>query len=262
MTALIALMAAAVAAPAPARAFFTSAQLAEISASPAANAMLPLGLLFRDENGRPTTIGNAIGGVPALVIFADYTCRTLCGPILEFTSAGLAKSGLKPGIDYRLVVIGLNPRDGLDNARAMRANHIDSGSPVGRAAVFLSGADADIHAAATAVGLHYAYDPQHDQFAHPAAVYVVDAGGRVRRVLSPIGVDGVDLRLAIVDAGNGAIGGLADRIHLLCYGYDPVKGIYTERITAMLGYAAGATLVVMLAGIMAMVMRERRKVAS
>ena len=56
------------------------------------------------------------------MIFADYTCRTLCGPIVEFTAAGLAKTGLRPGIDYRLVVIGINPRDGIDTARAMRAN--------------------------------------------------------------------------------------------------------------------------------------------
>jgi protein SCO1/2 len=246
----------------PVLADFTAAQLAAISASPPPNAALPLALSFHDENGRPTTIGTAIGGIPALVIFADYTCHTLCGPILEFTAGGLGKTGLKPGTDYRLVVIGLDPKNGLDAARAMRAIHLDPGNPVGQAAVFLSGSDTDIGAATSAVGLHYAYDTAHDQYAHPAAVYVVDAQGRVRRVLSPLGLDGGDLRLAIVDAGKGTIGTLADRIHLLCYGYDPVQGIYTERITTMLGYAAGAMLVVMLCGILAMVVRERRRPAT
>jgi protein SCO1/2 len=246
----------------PATAGFTSAQLAAISATPPPNAALPLQLSFRDDNGRPLTLAAAIGGVPAIVIFADYTCHTLCGPILEFTAAGLERSGLRPGVDYRLLVIGLDPKDDLDSARAMRAAHIDAADPIGRAAVFLSGGDADIRAATTAVGFNYAYDAEHDQYAHPAAAYIVDAAGRVRRVLSPLGLDGGDLRLALVDAGNGAVGTFADRIHLLCYGYDPVRGIYTERITTVLEIAAAATLLAMVCVIFAMTRRERRRAAS
>jgi protein SCO1 len=246
----------------PAHAHFTAAQLAEISAAPPADAGLPLGLTFFDDNGQTRTIATALAGRPAVVIFADYTCRTLCGPILEFAVSGLAKTGLRPGVDYRLVVIGINPHDGFESAHAMRAAHIDAASPVNRGAVLLSGNQTNIRAAATAVGLHYAYDAEHDQYAHPAAAFIVDATGRVHRLLSPLGLDGSDLRLALVDAGRGAVGGLADQIHLLCYGYDPVKGIYTERITTLLGYAAAATLVVMAAGIFTMVMRNRRRIAS
>jgi protein SCO1 len=246
----------------PALARFTAAQLGEISAAPSADASLPLGLTFRDDNGRATTVESALAGHPAVLIFADYTCRTLCGPILEFAISGLAKTGLRAGADYRLVVIGINPHDGSDSAHAMRAAHIDAANPINRGAVLLSGDETNIQAAATAVGLHYAYDPEHDQYAHPAAAYIVDATGRVRRLLSPLGLDGSDLRLALVDAGRGAIGNLADQIHLLCYSYDPAKGIYTERITTLLGYAATATLLVMTVGIFTMIMRNRRRIAS
>ena len=75
-------------------------------------------------------------------------------------------------------------------------------------------------------------------------------------MLSPLGLDGGDLRLALVDAGRGAVGTFADQLHLLCYGYDPAKGIYTERITALLGYAAGATLILMAAGVSVMIARR------
>jgi protein SCO1/2 len=126
----------------------------------------------------------------------------------------------------------------------------------------LSGGDGEIRAATQAVGLHYAYDAEHDQYAHPAAAYVIDVSGRVRRVLSALGIDGADLRLALVDAGGGAVGTLADRIHLLCYGYDPVRGIYTERITTMLEVAAGIMLFVMVNGFLVMLARERRKTIS
>lgn len=242
-----------------AEADFTAAQLDAIAATPPPNAALPLDLGFRDENGRPVTLAHALGGRPSVVIFADYTCHTLCGPILEFAAAGLARTGLEPGADYRLVVIGLDPKDGLDSARAMRANHIDPGNPIGQAAIFLTGGQGAVDAATQAVGLHYTYDAQRDQFAHPAVVYVVDTDGRVRRALSALGLDGTDLRLALVDSGHGAIGGFADRIHLLCYGYDPVRGIYTERITTMLEIASGATLLVLAGGILVMAVHVRRR---
>ena len=68
-------------------------------------------------------------------------------------------------------------------------------------------------------------------------------------LLSGLGLSGADFRLALVEAGHGAVGTFADRIRLLCYGYDPARGIYTERITLFLELAAGATVLVMAGGI-------------
>ena len=245
------------AAASPAAAAVNETQIKAVAAAPPENAMLPLDLGFQDENGRKLMLRDAIGGLTALVVFADYTCRSLCGPVVEFVASGLSKTGLRPGTDYRLVIIGLDPRDGLDAARSMRTAHIPTDAPLAQAAVFQSGDDGAIRQATQAAGLRYYYDAEHDQFAHPAAVYVVDGKGRIQRVLSPLGLDGGNLRLAIVDAGRGAVGTLADRIHLLCYGYDPVKGVYDERITTMLAFAAAATLLAMAGGIGAMVAFER-----
>jgi protein SCO1/2 len=258
---IVSLLIAAFAVLTPARAGIAETEVKKVEAAPAPNAALPLDLGFVDESGHATTLRAAIGGLPSVLIFADYTCRTLCGPVLEFAAGGLAKTGLKPGTDYRLVVIGLDPKDKPAAAQEMRFEHIEAASALARAAVFLTGDDAAIKAVTQAAGLHYYYDAEHDQYAHPAAVYVVNAGGRVQRVLSPLGLDGADLRLALVDAGRGTVGTLADRIHLLCYGYDPVKGIYTERITTMLAFAAALTLVVLFGGISLMAMREKRSLS-
>jgi protein SCO1/2 len=256
------LVSAALAAAAPAAAVVSRAQIDKVEASPAPGAMLPLDIDFADETGRTQKLREALGGLPSVLLFVDYTCRTLCGPILEFASAGLAKTGLKPGVDFRLIAIGIDPRDNLAAARAMRAGHLDSGSGISRAATFLTGDETAIRAVTQAAGLHYYYDADHDQYAHPAAVYISDGEGRLQRVLSPLGLDGADLRLAIVDAGRGSVGTLADRIHLFCYGYDPVNGIYTERITSMLAIAAGMTLAMLFGGIFLMTIRDKRKLTS
>jgi protein SCO1 len=246
----------------PARAALSSGQLGAISAEPAPGAALPLTLEFADEAGRPRRLGTVLAGAPNVVIFADYTCRTLCGPILEFAAAGLSKSGLRPGTDYHLIVIGLDAKDGYDAARAMKSAHISADDPIGPAALFLTGTQPAITAATAALGYRYQYDEKSDQFAHPAAAYITDTEGRVTRVLSGIGLDGADLRLALIDAGRGAVGTLGDRIRLLCYGYDPIRGIYTERITLLLAMAAAATVLILAAGIVGMHAMERRKAPS
>ena len=245
-----------------AHAAFNADELGKISADPAPGAALPMTLNFVDDSGQRTTLVRALKGVAGIVIFADYTCHTLCGPILEFTAAGLAKSGLRPGADYRVIVIGLDPKDGLDAAHAMRAAHFGADDPIAQTAVFLTGTQDTVTAATAALGYQYRYDAEHDQFAHPAAVYVTDANGKVARVLSGLGLDGADLRLALIDASRGAIGTFADHIRLLCYGYDPTRGIYTERITFFLELAAGATLLMLGGGILALLAAERRRASS
>jgi protein SCO1 len=214
-----------------------------VSVEPQVGAQLPLSARFIDDTGASQTLGAALGGRPAVLIFADYTCRTLCGPILDFATAGLEKSGLEPSADYRLIVIGLDPKNGLAEVRAMRSSHLGTASPVANATTMLIGDQAAIEAVTRVAGYHYVYDTEYDQFAHPAAAYVITAAGRIARVLSGLGLDGNDLRLALVDAGEGLIGTFTDRIRLLCYGFDPAHGVYTASIERLLMVATVLTMI-------------------
>jgi protein SCO1/2 len=230
----------------------TQATLDNLAVEPRPDAALPPGLRFLDERAQSRTFGDILAGKPAVVVFADYTCRTLCGPILTFVSAGLERSGLAAGVDYKLVVIGLDPKDDLQSASAAKAARIGTGTPLGAATVMLRGEEAAIAAVAAALGYRYAYDAEHDQYAHPAAAFVVNPAGRVSRVLSALGLDGPDLRLALVEAGEGHVGSLGDRLRLLCYGFDAMRGVYTEAFTLWLELAAIVTLLSMAAAVVLM----------
>ncbi|MGB6537816.1 MAG: SCO family protein [Xanthobacteraceae bacterium] len=237
---------------APAMASISTAVLNSVYVVPRPHAALPLRLSFRDDSGRSMPLADALDGHATVLVFADYTCRTLCGPILDFATTALQKTGLKPGTDYRLVVIGLNPRDGLAAARAMRASHLDGSGPIARSAVFLTGTAPTIAAATSALGYHFAYDRDINQYAHPAAVFVLTREGKLTRMLSGLGLSGQDMRLALVEAGQGEVGTLADRFRLLCYCYDPVLGLYTARINLILDIACAVTVLLLAAGILTM----------
>jgi protein SCO1/2 len=87
---------------------------------------------------------------------------------------------------------------------------------------------------------------------------VLSADGRVSRAMSSLALQPTDLRLALLEAGNGSIGGLAGRIALLCYGFDAVHGIYTRNIVFLL-QISGAITVIVLAVAIALLLRRSRK---
>jgi protein SCO1/2 len=246
----------------PALAALSQAALDSVSAMPQPKAAMALSLSFRDERGRTLTLGEALDGKPALLVFTDYTCRTLCGPIVEFAAAGLGKTGLRPGEDFRLLIVGIDPRDSLADGRGLKARHVDAASPLSAATLVLSGHDSTVRAATAAADYRFVYDAEHDQFAHPAAAFVLEPHGRITRVLSALGLDGADLRLALIDASAGRIGTFGDRVRLLCYGFDPAKGIYTASIMLWLSVAGAATVLLLAAGLVLLSRRGPREAAS
>ena len=46
--------------------------------------------------------------MPTVLLFADYSCRHICGPGITLTAGALHDAGLTPGRDYRMIVIGLD----------------------------------------------------------------------------------------------------------------------------------------------------------
>jgi protein SCO1/2 len=192
-------------------------------------------------------------------VFADYTCRTLCGPTLAFVASALEQSGLRPGEQFQLLVVGLDPKDSRQDAVAMRERYLTAGSPLDRATMFVRADDAVIKVLTAALGYRYLYDQDDDMYIHPAAAYVLQTNGRVSRVLTGVGISSSDLRLALVEASDGKVGTFRDRVQLLCSGFDPAHGTYNLMIARVLAVAAGLTLLTLTGGIALLLLTGRRR---
>jgi protein SCO1/2 len=110
--------------------------------------------------------------------------------------------------------------------RALRAY----GSPDSQGWHVLTGDHEQIDRLADAAGFRYAYDAAHDEIAHPAGVVVLAPGGTIERYLYGIDFPATDLRLALVDAGQGRVGTIVDQVMLVCSHYEPTTGRYTPAI--------------------------------
>ena len=91
---LAAILIAAIAASSAASARPLPIEYKGVSVSTAPNARIPLSATVRDEAGDTRVLG-ALLGEPTVLVFADFTCRTLCGPAVAFVAAALERSGLR-----------------------------------------------------------------------------------------------------------------------------------------------------------------------
>lgn len=242
--------------PGSALARLAQTDLARVGVTPNPEARVPLGLAFTDAERGLTTLGAVLGKRAALLLPVDYTCANVCDPMLAMTGAALAASGFQPGRDVSFVLVGLDPRD--DVAAARRMLH-DVGGGVSKTEIpgeeraatrALVGAAPAIADLTAALGYRFVVDRDTDSIAHPAAAILLTPEGRVARILSPLALNGRDLRLALIEAGEGRGGTLADRLTLLCYGYDAVRGVYTPLIERILSLAAVATVLAIGLGVL------------
>lgn len=243
--------------PALANAGLTEQQVGRVALAPAQEARAPLGLMFKNMQGNEVTLGDAIAGRPTLLLPADFTCAQICGPALTIVATALQQTGLTQGKDYSLVVVGLDAQDGVEAAR-----RFSSGQVGGDGASVLVGDSATIDSLTRAIGYRFARDGSNDAFAHPAAFVTLAGDGVVGRAMSSLALEPTNLKLALIEAGRGTIGGFAGRIALLCYGFDAVHGIYTRQITVLLQIAGAAFVFALVATIGLLVVRSRKRGAS
>ena len=110
-----------------------------------------------------------------------------------------------------------------------------------------------------ASGLRTVYDPEHDQFAHPAGALLVDTEGRVMRSLDLVSLQPETLRSALIEASNGTAGSFVERAILSCYGWDAETGRYKPLIDGALMAGCLTTLGATAGFVGFMLLRDRRR---
>lgn len=234
--------------PGPAVAPADTSPYARIGLDQKIGAQADFSLPFRDEAGNPATLGSIASGRPVLLVMAYYRCPMLCTYVLTGLVQGLDGLALQPGRDYRVAVVSIDPKEGPALAAAKKRNYLarigrDPGAVEGWR--FLTGDQASISALASAVGFRYAYDAAAGEYAHPAAVIALTPAGRVSRYFPGVEFPPRDLRLGLVEASQGKLGTISDRMFLACYRYNPVTGKYAPYLNGSLR-ALGALLVISL----------------
>ncbi|QOI99545.1 MAG: SCO family protein [Phycisphaeraceae bacterium] len=207
-------------------------------------APLPMELEFVNAEGRKVRLGDyfeqkkpngsVVEGKPAVVALVYYSCPVVCAATMrEINRAAQGVEGLTAGRDYNLLFFSMDEdRDTLAAAAtqkriALQAYGRENVPGVADGWQFHVGDEDSARALGNAFG--YVYRKlENGEFSHPIVFFLATPEGKIARYIYGFGFDELQLRLAILEAGKGAITpSLKDRFLTFCYMYDPAAGAYT-----------------------------------
>lgn len=198
----------------------TPPALKGVGIHPELGSPLPLELTFTDETANTVSLKNYFdGNRPVLLALVYYECPNLCNHLLDGTVETFKKLDWTVGKEFKFLAVSIDSRETPTLALKKKENYLKGGH-------FLTGKEENIRSLAKAVGFNYYYDEEIQQYAHAAGLFVFTPQGKLARVLNGIQFSPRDLRLALLEASQGKMGTVVDRLLLLCYRYDPHASKY------------------------------------
>ncbi len=222
---------------------------------------IPLDLLFVNSRGDTVTLGQYFKqGKPVLLSMVYYECPMLCTLVLNGLTNALQQIPWTPGREFQMVTVSIDPEETPDLAAQKKYRYLRSLRKPGipeEGWVFLVGDSSQSKKLADALGFRYKYDAKQDNYAHPAVAFLLTENGKISRYLYGIEFKERDLRLALLEAGEGKIGNTLDKIILFCYHYDPDSQSYTLFATNLM--RLGGVLTVIVLGILLGILWKKDK---
>jgi protein SCO1 len=232
-----------------------------VSFKPQLDTLVPLDLEFLADDGiRGPLRDRVLPGKPVLLALAYYSCPSMCNLMLNGMVESLQEVGYEPGKDFTVLVVSFDARETHILAGAKKVNALEMyGRPeTADGWRFMVGNQPEIDKLTASVNFGFKYDSVDEQFAHGSGLLVLTPDGTLSRFLPGVLYPRRDLQLALVDAGEGKIGTLTDKLALLCYHYDPQTGKYGLVINRIIQIACFATVLAMAALIISLLRQERR----
>ena len=234
-------------------------ELKDVSFKQRLNQRLPLDAAFKDEYGRPVTLGKYFGTKrPVILAFVYFTCPMLCTQIMNGISSTLRALPFTAGQEFDVVLISFDPRDNPAAALEKKQSHLKywNAEQTSGGWHFLTGDEATIRRVTDAAGFTYKFDQATGQYAHVSGILVATPDGHLARYFYGIEYSPKELRMALVESGDGHIGSPIDELLLYCYHYDPEHGRYGATVMNLVRGAAVLTLAAMAAFFVASRRRE------
>jgi protein SCO1 len=192
------------------------------------NGQLPLAAPFQDETGHTVKLGDYFDGKhPAILALVYYNCPMLCSEEMDGLTSALEMVRLRPGEDFQIVVVSIDPSEGPQLAAKNKAFYLKRyGHPETASGWhFLTGPKTSIDPLTTAVGYGYVRVPGPDgrltQYAHASSIELLTPEGRIAQYYLGVEYSPKDILLGLIDASGNKIGSPVANILTYCYHYDP-----------------------------------------
>ena len=212
---------------------------------------IPLDLAFVDEHGYDIVLGDYFDGEKPIIITLNYyRCPMLCSLTLNGLTAGMEEMKWTLGDEFDVVTLSINPKEGpklaLTNKNGYLGHYDREGAEKGWH--FLTGKQENITKLADSLGFGYVFDEYTGEFHHTASIIFITPDGRISKYMNDVQFIGKDLRFALIEASEGRIGTMLDKLLLFnCFRYDPERNSYTPNAWKIMR-TGGVLMLLMLFG--------------
>jgi len=202
--------------------------------------MVPLDLTFINEKGEKVTLKKLMDGKPTMISLNYFRCAGICTPQLEDMAKMLGRLDLAENIDYKALTISFAVDETPALAAAKRKTHLASipRHYVQDAWHFILSDKNSTAILADKVGFSYEKSVSKAgvvDYIHPAVLIMLSPEGKITRYLNGIEQLPFDVKMALMEAGEGKIGPTIAKNLLYCFAYDPKAKTYIfkwEKIAA------------------------------
>lgn len=199
-----------------------------------------------DSLGRKKQLGDYLDGKRPLILTLNYSnCPMLCNVQLNQLAQSLEKSEMKIGKDFQLISVSIDPTETDQRLRDTKAKYIDQLPSQPNASdgwAFTRSSPNVVKKLADEVGFSYKYNPTTKEYSHPAMLAFLSPDGVVTRYSLGVAFPPDQMKLALVEAGDGKVGGVVDQFILWCYSYDPSENSYVPQAWKIMRVGGAVTM--------------------
>ncbi len=235
--------------------------LSKVGIAQRLNAQLPLDLTFTDDTGKTVPLSTYFGKLPALFTLVYYRCPMLCSEELEGMTSALKMINFRPGRDFNIIVISIDPTETPAMAAAKKQEYLKMyGHPeTANGWHFMTGTQQNIDQIAAAAGFKYVKlkvpGTNLMQFAHASSLEIVTPQGKLAQYYMGVEYSPKDMLLGLDEASNNRIGSPVDNILTYCYHYDPTTNTH-DLIISRIIQLGGLLTLLLLGGFMLVMFRR------
>lgn len=222
------------------------------------NQQMPLDAKLKDETGRTVELREYFNGKPVVLSFVYFQCPMLCTQTLNGISSALKALPFTPGEEFEIVLVSFDRRDTPEAANAKKRAHLQHWNTTQTAAGwhFLTADEDTIRRLTSAAGFTYQWDEPTGQYAHVSGLLTLTPDGRLSRYFYGVEYSPRELRLALVESGQGRIGSPVEELLLYCFQYDPTTGRYGYVVMNLVRLGGALTVAIVIAFVVLMRRRE------
>ncbi len=216
-------------------------QAAEIGVNEHLGTMIPLDMTFINEKGEKVTLKKMMDGKPTMLSLNYYRCRGICNAQLSDMAKMLGELDLAENTDYKVITVSFGEGETPVMAKAKRKTMLEA---IPRDFVqdawhfYVSDGNSS---AELAKDVGFAYKKEVSKagvvdYIHPGTLVMISPKGKVTRYLNGINQLPFDVKMALMEAGEGKTGPTIAKKLLLCFAYDPKGRTYVfqwEKITGI-----------------------------